>query len=194
MVNQAVLAAKTLGVSLNKVSDDPTTLLVDDPTIIPIVYKADLDAIKDDKIIYYQPGQETIYSIVVENKGPGSAVDVVEEDLMPEGVEIMEWESTINTNGIGDLIDIIPMMHMGDKVITYSVRLTIPKTHKREFINIVKVTAADNIDPVVECSACTDINYQQVFIPKGISPNGDQINDYLDLSDYNITNIKIFNR
>lgn len=193
VVNQAVLAAKTLGVSLNKVSDDPTTLLVDDPTIIPIVYKADLDAIKDDKIIYYQPGQETIYSIVVENKGPGSAVDVVVEDLMPEGVEIMEWESTINTNGIGDLIDIIPMMHMGDKV-TYSVRLTIPKTHKREFINIVKVTAADNIDPVVECSACTDINYQQVFIPKGISPNGDQINDYLDLSDYNITNIKIFNR
>jgi hypothetical protein len=38
------------------------------------------------------------------------------------------------------------------------------------------------------------VTYEDCPIPKGISPNGDGINDRLDLSQHGVTNIKIFNR
>ncbi|MGG5577279.1 gliding motility-associated C-terminal domain-containing protein [Myroides sp. C15-4] len=38
------------------------------------------------------------------------------------------------------------------------------------------------------------VNYDECPLPKGISPNGDGLNDVLDLSNHGITQIKIFNR
>ncbi|MGG5577280.1 gliding motility-associated C-terminal domain-containing protein [Myroides sp. C15-4] len=38
------------------------------------------------------------------------------------------------------------------------------------------------------------VNYDECPLPKGISPNGDGLNDALDLSSHGITQIKIFNR
>lgn len=193
VINQAALTAVTHGGTMTQLSDDPTTAQRNDPTIAPILYQADLHAVKDDGIQYYIPGQQTTYTIVVENKGPGSAVDVEVVDNMPEGVKHMEWSSSLGTSGVGDMRDVIAVLDVGDKV-TYQVRLTIPQDHTNVFINVVSVEAEDNDDPVVACETCTDINYQKVFIPKGISPNGDGINDFLDLSAYNVTSLKVFNR
>lgn len=46
---------------------------------------------------------------------------------------------------------------------------------------------------------CTDqssfrVTYEECPLPKGFSPNGDGINDRLDLSNYGVTNLKIYNR
>ncbi|WP_413511461.1 gliding motility-associated C-terminal domain-containing protein [Myroides odoratus] len=193
VINQASLVAKTSSGDMNQLSDDPSTPELRDPTRATITYHADLHAIKDDGVLYFRPGQETIYTIVVENKGPGSAVDVEVSDPMPEGTEQMEWSSSIGTSGRGDMMDIIPRLDVGDKV-TYQIKLVISTEHTNIFVNTVTVIAADNMDSVVECETCTDINYQKVFIPRGISPNGDGLNDFLDLSNYNVTSLKIYNR
>lgn len=47
--------------------------------------------------------------------------------------------------------------------------------------------------------ACVDqssfrVSYDECPLPKGFSPNGDGINDRLDLSKYGVTNLKIYNR
>ena len=38
------------------------------------------------------------------------------------------------------------------------------------------------------------VTYEECELPKGFSPNGDGINDRLDLSKYGVTNLKIYNR
>lgn len=193
VINQAKLVAQTSSGAMEQVSDDPTTPERNDPTIATILYQADLHATKDDGIAYYIPGQETTYTITVENKGPGSAVNVEVVDYMPVGVQQMRWSSSLGTTGTGDLIDTLSLLDVGDTV-TYEVTLTIPLEHTQAFINVVSVEAADNEDPVEACDTCMDINYQKVFIPKGISPNGDGLNDFLDLTNYNVERLKIYNR
>ncbi|MGS4346563.1 gliding motility-associated C-terminal domain-containing protein [Myroides odoratus] len=193
VLNQASLTAITHGGTMTQLSDDPTTAQRNDSTIAPILYQADLHAVKDDGIQYYIPGQQTTYTIVVENRGPGSAVDVEVTDSMPEGVKHMTWSSSRGTSGVGDMMDVIPVLHVGEQV-TYQVTLTIPQDHTNAFINVVTVEAKDNEDPVEACDTCQDINYQKVFIPRGISPNGDGVNDYLDLSAYNVISLKVYNR
>lgn len=193
VINQASLTAITHGGTMTQLSDDPTTAQRNDPTIAAILYQADLHAVKTDGLQYYVPGQQTTYTIVVENKGPGSAVNVEVTDMMPEGVKQMEWSSSLGTSGIGNLIEIISLLDVGEQV-TYQVTLTIPKTHTNAFINVVTVEAQDNEDPIEACETCMDVNYQKVFIPKGISPNGDGKNDYLDLSNYDVVSLKIYNR
>ncbi len=193
VVNQAVLVAQTSSGTMEQLSDDPTTPERNDPTIAVLLYQADLHATKDDGLQYYTPGQETTYTIVVENKGPGSAVNVEVVDQMPEGVQEMRWSSSQGTSGTGDLIDTISLLDVGDTV-NYEVTLTIPLKHTQTFINVVTVEAPDNEDPVEACDTCRDINYQKVFIPKGISPNGDGLNDFLDLSNYSVESLKIYNR
>lgn len=192
VINQAALVGQTSSGTLTLVSDDPTTAMRNDPTITPIKYQADLHAVKDDSASYYKPGQTTTYQIVVENKGPGSAIDVKVEDPMPM-IDKKKWTSSLGTSGIGDLNEVIPFLQVGDKV-TYTVEIEIPASHRGKFINTVYVAAEDNEDPVLPCETCTDINYQEMFIPRGISPNLDGKNDVFDLSDYDIAQVKIFNR
>lgn len=154
---------------------------------------ADLDASKTDGVSYYQPGQELNYVITVINKGPAVAYEVKVLDLRPFGVTDMSWSSSINTSGIGDLIDIIPQLNVGTSVV-YNVKLTVPKSQVGDFVNVVEVTSEHTIDPVEACSACVDIDRQEIYVPKGISPNGDNINDFLDLEYYHVAKISIFNR
>ena len=193
VVNQASLIAQTSSGAMTVVSDDPKTPTANDPTVTPIQYQADLHAVKDDGIVYYTPGQETTYRIVVENKGPGSAVEVEVVDQTPEGVVDMRWTSSQGNSGFGDLYDTLSLLDVGQSV-TYEVTLTIPLTNRETFVNIVTVEAPANEDPNPICETCVDVNYQKVVIPRGISPNGDGKNDFLDLSDFSVSKIQIFNR
>lgn len=154
---------------------------------------ADLDATKTDGVSYYQAGQELNYVITVVNKGPAVAYDVKVSDPMPLGVSNMTWSSSINTNGTGDLLDVIPQLNVGNTVV-YNVKLKVPKSHLGDFVNIVEISSDHTIDPVEECTGCIDIDRQEIYIPKGISPNGDNINDFLDLEYYHVAKISIFNR
>ena len=191
--NQALILATTPTGSIQKLSDDPSTQILDDPTQVAIIRVADLYATKDDGISYYEPGQETTYQIVVENKGVSSAVNVIVEDPMPTGVTEMSWRSSLSTQGVGSLHDVIPVLLVGDQV-TYQVTLKIPRTHTGDFVNKVWVTSPLNEDTQDLCEGCTDINRQKISIPKGISPNGDGINDMLSLEQFHVANIVIYNR
>lgn len=70
-----------------------------------------------------------------------------------------------------------------------------------EITNTLAVTELDTYKVIVSGSMCsanatevvTVLNCK-LFIPKGISPNGDGKNDYFDLSNYNIQKLEIFNR
>jgi len=154
---------------------------------------ADLDAIKTDGVDYYRPGDELNYLITVKNNGPAVAYEVVVSDPMPNGVNNMTWFSSINTNGVGNLLDVIPQLNVGSSV-TYNVKLTVPNSHSGDFVNIVEVSSVNTIDPVETCSGCIDIDRQIIIIPKGISPNGDGLNDFLNLEYFHVDNIKIYNR
>jgi len=82
----------------------------------------------------------------------------------------MEWTSSLGTSGIGDMIDVIALLNVGDQV-TYQVTLTIPEKHTNAFINVVSVTAEDNEDPIEACESCMDINYQKIPIVDGFTSN-----------------------
>ena len=193
VINQALVIAETAIGDIQKFSDDPTTSQNSDPTIVQIIRTADIEVAKDDGLVYYTPGQETEYVILVTNNGPSSAVDVEVRDPFPEGVYAMQWTSSIGTSGESMLTDVISMLHVGETV-EYRVKLSIPKTHKGDFINTAYAESSYNEDPFPECKGCSDINRQELFIPRGISPNGDGLNDFFDLTNNHVKKLQIFNR
>src|SRR5690606_8297264 len=69
VINQAVAIAETSIGDIEQLSDDPVTEDLNDPTIVRMIRTADLVTLKDDGLIYYRPGQETNYSIIVSNAG-----------------------------------------------------------------------------------------------------------------------------
>ncbi|WP_299892593.1 gliding motility-associated C-terminal domain-containing protein, partial [uncultured Lacinutrix sp.] len=47
------------------------------------------------------------------------------------------------------------------------------------------------------CTASEDVivtELETCVIPQGISPNGDGLNDFFDVSSYDVQNLKVFNR
>lgn len=192
VVNQALLNAKNAINIISKISDDPGTDTVDDPTIVTITRQAHLDAHKDDHIEIYEPGQNTTYVIEVVNNGPSTAIDVVIEDPMPDDVTEMRWTGSNNSSGEGNLHDVIAILQPHEKI-TYSVTLKIPENHVGALVNVVYFNSSYNdIDAYNNCTRCTDINISK--IQKGISPNGDGLNDRLDLTNYEVRKISIYNR
>lgn len=154
---------------------------------------ADVDAIKDDGLDFYKPGQEIIYIITIKNNGPSYASNINVSDPMPSGITNMTWTSTQNTNGTGDLIDLIPLL-LVDESVVYTVKVQVPNTYRGDLVNEVSFDSDYYNDPNLICTRCIDIDHQFPEIPQGISPNGDGLNDNLDLSNFYIAYLQIYNR
>jgi len=155
-------------------------------------FTADIDAIKDDNKDFYTVGRELHYTIQVINNGPQKALNVKVSDPMPHTTTEMSWTGN-NTSGTGDLVDFIDVLDVNETV-TYNVTLRVPKGHFGPFTNTVDVSSENVIDPNPVCTRCEDTNIAEFEIPKGISPNGDGENDYLDLDGYFVSKIAIYNR
>lgn len=162
----------------------------DTATILALT--ADLDATKDDGREMYKPGDVLNYIIKVVNKGPNKAVQVKVSDPMPHSVTEMSWSGN-NKSGTGNLNDVIDVLEANAEMV-YNITLKVPNTHRGVFINQVYVNSDFVMDPNPICTGCTDTNLEEFQVPKGISPNNDGLNDYLDLSDYFVSKLIIYNR
>lgn len=153
---------------------------------------ADIDAFKDDGKELFFTDEYLNYTIRVVNNGPQKALNVQVSDPMPHQTTEMTWEGN-GKSGTGDLLDVINSLDVKQDVI-YTVKLRVPKDHKGLFTNTVYINSDYIVDPIERCTGCSDTNYPEFNIPRGISPNGDGDNDYLDLSDYFVSRITIYNR
>ncbi len=192
VLNQAVILAETQSGKMEELSDDPSTPKKKDPTVTKIKRSADVTATKTNNQVYYTPGTQTEYTIIVINQGPTSAVNVRISDPLPADITIMEWSSDKGHTGTGSIDVTIPLMRVSETIV-FKAKVTIPESRKGDLTNIVEVTS-DIEDPDPLCVECTDNDIERILIPKGISPNGDNLNDFLDLERFHIAEIKIFNR
>lgn len=198
VLNQATV----IGESFNEIyvktsSDNPATPEIEDATVSPILYLADITTVKTDGQDTYKPGTIVTYTITVTNNGPSDAQNVTISDPFPEGITVMNWASNDGNSGSGALLQALPILENGTQLV-YTVTVEVPKTFKGELINTAAVTSTTP-DQNPECSECTDTDTActdclEIQIPKGISPNGDTANESFDLSAYSIEAIEIFNR
>ncbi|WP_281233214.1 gliding motility-associated C-terminal domain-containing protein [Flavobacterium gelatinilyticum] len=166
--------------------------------------KADLVTVKTDNQEYYIPGKDVVYTISVQNNGPDTAKNVVVKDELPTGISIMKWTDNLGNSGKGALNASINELPNGTSVI-YTVTISTPQDYKGDLVNTVAVSS-DTEDPNPACASCTDTDLQCIApnpicteydgnIPNVISPNGDGMNDFFDLTDLPpISNLQIFNR
>lgn len=154
--NQAIFYGKDpQGKIVRQVSDDPRTLLPDDPTITFFTPTADLVTVKRLKNSTqktYTPGDEVLYLINIKNNGPSTAKDVKVVDHAPAGTTITKWKATAKglvlpaTSGTGDLEQLIPMFP-GEGEVEYEVTVqtadgkTNPATAGKPLSNTVAVTS-----------------------------------------------------
>lgn len=154
---------------------------------------ADVDAIKDDGAVYYEKGQQIVYTITIVNNGPNDAFVIHVNDPVPSGLENVTWTSSQNTQGSGDLIDVINHLPVNATVV-YTVKATVSNTHRGALTNVVSFSSDYYIDSNSTCTRCIDTNYEYPIIPKGISPNNDGKNDFLDLSGFFVKELIVYNR
>lgn len=192
VINQATVTAETHSGIVTQQSDDPSTSEKDDPTIVKIKRSADLNAEKTNNQIYYTPGTQTEYTIIAVNKGPTTALNVKITDPLPRDIHVMSWSSDRGHEGTGPINITLPFLKVSE-TITIKAKIDIPEQRKGNLTNIVYVSS-DVDDPIPICLECIDNDMQRIYLPKGISPNGDNVNDYLDLQHFNIAEIKIYNR
>ena len=154
--NQAIFYGKDpQGRIVRQVSDDPRTLLADDPTITFFTPTADLVTVKKLKNSAqktYTPGDEVLYLINIKNNGPSTARDVKIVDHAPAGTTITRWKATAKglvlpaTSGTGDLEQLIPMFP-GEGEVEYEVTVktadgrTNPVAAGKPLSNTVAVTS-----------------------------------------------------
>ncbi|WP_430614847.1 DUF7507 domain-containing protein [Flavobacterium sp. JP2137] len=190
--NQALVIAQTQSGQMEVLSDDPSTPAPKDPTVAKIKRAADLNAVKTNNQVYYTPGTTTTYTIIIVNNGPTTAVDVHVYDPLPQDITIMEWSSDKGHKGTGDIDFTLPLLAVGESV-TLTAEISIPEERKGDLTNVITLTSAvEDLQP--DCLSCTDNDIERILIPRGISPNGDNFNDYLNLERFHIAEIKIYNR
>lgn len=190
--NQAIALVESIVGIVDIKSDDPTTAAPQDPTITSLNRLAQVDVIKDNKQIFYKPGSTTDYEIVITNQGPTTALDLMVSDFVPEGIEVMTWKTSSDLSGSGDIQFHLPVFRVNESLIINST-VVIPADYNGDLINEVTLTSSIDDGDFI-CTRCIDMDIEDVIIPKGISPNGDGKNDYLDLSRFHVANLTVFNR
>jgi gliding motility-associated-like protein/uncharacterized repeat protein (TIGR01451 family) len=213
VINQANAIGESFnGLFVKTNSDNPGTATAEDATITYIYPLTNLAVTKTDGQDTYIAGNVVTYTITVTNNGPSIANEVLIEDILPEGITVMQWTGSNQTMGTGSLQQTIPVLAVGESI-TYTVDLTVPEDFEGDLVNTVTVMSVDE-DPDVDNNSATDTDTQEIpeepeepenqepevpctdcKIPKGISPNGDTKNDVLDLSYFTpVDKLEIFNR
>ncbi|WP_020215154.1 T9SS type B sorting domain-containing protein [Flavobacterium rivuli] len=178
VVNQAFVSVQNdLGATLTAVSDDTHTPTINDATITPIIFAADLLVVKTNNQTVYVPGTNTVYTISVTNNGPGTATNVSVSDPLPAGITTMSWSGN-GATGTGSLNNVVASIAVGATV-TYQVTVAVPQSFTGNLINTVAVTG-NQPDPDPVCTQCTDIDTEcalQITAPTPLSECDDTVPD-----------------
>ena len=157
VINQATAVGESFtDVFIRTNSDDPSTALPNDATVVAVTSQADLVTVKTDNSNIYVAGNNVVYTITVVNNGPGNAVNVTIQDALPPGITVMDWTSSLGTSGTGALSEIVPLFLNGGAV-TYTVTIAVPAAYTGNLTNTAVVTS-DTFDPDTTCTQCTDID------------------------------------
>lgn len=192
VTNQTLALTESVIGVVETLSDNPITSQLNDPTTTTLNRVANVDAIKDNFQDFYKPGSNTDYKIIITNHGPTTALNLEITDLKPDGIEEMIWKTSNGFSGVGDINFMVPILRVNESI-TIDSGVKIPDDYKNDLINIVSFSSSIE-NRSEKCSRCIDMDIEEVLIPRGISPNGDMKNDYLDLSRYHVAKLQIFNR
>lgn len=195
--------ATAIGESYNEIfikvsSDDPNTEEEEDPTLTPVVFESDLAVTKTDNQDSYTAGTDVTYTITVTNNGPSDAQNIIITDELPAGISMMQWSDNNGNNGIGALNETIALLQNGSFVI-YTVVVSVPTGYEGILSNTATVSGSSN-DPELQNNEAIDIDTECLIckepeIPKGISPNGDSLNDSFDMAGQApVSKLEVFNR
>ncbi|KGO92246.1 T9SS C-terminal target domain-containing protein [Flavobacterium subsaxonicum] len=225
VINQATVIGETYNeIFVKTSSDNPETTAVEDATITNVVIESDLEITKTNNQEEYQAGTVVTYTITVTNNGPSTAYNVVTYDAMPAGITTMQWTGSDASSGSGTLQQTAASLGEGESI-TYTVTVTIPDNFEGNLVNTATVQSdipdpdlanneatdtdtpcltcptepvpCDNCppDPCDTCPPEPCVDCPPPFIPKGISPNGDGMNDTFDLTAMGtVSKLEIFNR
>lgn len=110
------------------------------------------------------PGSEVVYTIIVENLGPGDVANATVIDDFPDSFSAVSWECTPSANppsacrsGInnGSINDTAVELPAGGSV-TYSATAVVREDATGRLVNTATVTGVDVQDPVIANNSATD--------------------------------------
>ena len=117
-----------------------------------IVFGAEVAVTKDDGKTLYNPGISSVYTVVVTNNGPFTALGATVNDLVPAGIPAANVSYTavastgsdtsvigIQTGAINDIVNI-----QKSGTITYTVSILIPNIYTGNLSNTATVTLSPN--------------------------------------------------
>uniref|UniRef100_UPI0040491450 choice-of-anchor L domain-containing protein n=1 Tax=Flavobacterium sp. TaxID=239 RepID=UPI0040491450 len=138
---------------------------------------------------FYTAGQTTTYTITITNIGPEVATNVEISDLVPAGIDPVNFNWDFNTGaetGSGDFNTTLPQIAVNETV-TLVITVDVPSSFDQNtnIVNEVVVTS-DTLDPIPGCDTCVDINEPSPLADLSVSIN-DQQATYLNDSEVTYT-------
>lgn len=136
------------------------------------------------------PGEHDIY-ILQKNGNQGCFEEISYKVTITAPVKADVFEDVIENCNVYHLKELSPFNSY--YMLENGIKITLPAATPILFDTTIYIYAES------EDGLCTDessfkIKYEECPIQKGISPNGDGVNDYLDLSSHGVSSLKIYNR
>jgi gliding motility-associated-like protein len=200
------LCGGTTGTAIFNLAQQDTVILGNqDPDTFTVVYFAEQEDIISGNIITdpanFTSAGQIVYATVV-NTITGCVSPTVEFNLIVTGPAIMAEVLTLTDCSPFDLGMVTPQLAQGLALSYY--------TSEEDAVNaanaIIEFTRYDiealaqtlyvRAEDIERCTEIYTLNLELAIceIPRGISPNGDQLNDAFDLSNFDVAKLEIFNR
>ncbi|GIQ61186.1 hypothetical protein Flavo103_43210 [Flavobacterium collinsii] len=139
-------------------------------------------------------GKEVVFTITAENFGTNQAKDITISEALPSGYVYVASEASAGKYNPTSGIWTIPVLQSKE---SQTLKVTAKVKEKGDYLNIVYLTASnpvDNNETNNRAEASTKV--KDVIVYNAISPNGDDLNDYLridGLDQYPNNSVEIFN-
>ena len=139
-------------------------------------------------------GKEVVFTITAENFGTNQATDITISEALPSGYVYVASEASAGKYNPTSGIWTIPVLQSKE---IQTLKVTAKVKEKGDYLNIVYLTASNPVDNnETNNRAEASIKVKDVIVHNSVSPNGDDLNDYLridGLDQYPNNSVEIFN-